>query len=164
MNALVTVQYWRQIRDFTVTTAFTLEPYSSMTVGICDLRPTYSKLSHQKTSVKVGLRSNGLTVLELQGSEVGTLELLLKLFNILLDLATPLLRRLELTPSKIDSLCSGLQQIANNNDILGKVLKCTKLSKNMLLQQITVPLGVLLVIFESRPDSLPQVNISFIQN
>ncbi len=79
-------------------------------------------------------------------------------FCVLKELALPLLHRLELTPSKIDSLCAGLLQIANNSDILGQVVKCTKLSQNMLLQQITVPIGVLLVIFESRPDSLPQVD------
>jgi len=73
------------------------------------------------------------------------------------NLAAPLLARLVLDEKKIDSLCAGLMQIAGNTDILGKVLKCTKLTKDLVLQQITVPLGVLLVIFESRPDSLPQI-------
>lgn len=74
-------------------------------------------------------------------------------------MAAPLLARLVLNERKIDSLIDGMNQIANNSDILGKVLKCTKLTKDLILQQITVPLGVLLVIFESRPDSLPQVCI-----
>ncbi len=58
---------------------------------------------------------------------------------------------------KLETLAAGMRQIAENTNILGKVLKCTKLSEDLMLQQTTVPIGVLLVIFESRPDSLPQV-------
>jgi len=74
-----------------------------------------------------------------------------------LDLAAPLLARLAMNESKIDALITGMHQIAENANILGRVVKCTKLTDDVLLQQVTVPLGVLLVIFESRPDSLPQV-------
>lgn len=73
------------------------------------------------------------------------------------NLAPQLLARLVLNEKKIDSLVDGMKQIANNSDILGRVLKCTRVTKDLVLQQITVPLGVLLVIFESRPDSLPQI-------
>lgn len=73
------------------------------------------------------------------------------------NLAGPMLARLVMNEKKIDSLINGMHQIAENTNILGKVLRCTKLTDNLILQQITVPLGVLLVIFESRPDSLPQI-------
>lgn len=62
-----------------------------------------------------------------------------------------------MSEKKLETLADGMRQIAANTDILGKVLKCTKLTDDLILQQITVPIGVLLVIFESRPDSLPQV-------
>ena len=65
--------------------------------------------------------------------------------------------RLSINEKKLRTLADGMKQIAENTNILGKVLKCTKLTDDLILQQVTVPIGVLMVIFESRPDSLPQV-------
>ena len=65
--------------------------------------------------------------------------------------------RLVLTDAKIASLCDGIRQIASAEDPLGQVLRKTELAPGLNLTQKTAPIGVLLIIFESRPDAMPQV-------
>lgn len=66
--------------------------------------------------------------------------------------------RLYLSEQKLETLAAGLRQIgANSINAVGKVVQRTRLSDGLELEKIAVPIGVLLVIFESRPDALPQV-------
>ena len=79
------------------------------------------------------------------------------------SLTAPLRSRLQLSPSKLQDLASGLQHLAevvkDGGDGVGEVIRRTLVGKGLELSQIRVPIGVLLVIFESRPDCLPQVTI-----
>ena len=67
------------------------------------------------------------------------------------------LSRLKLDAVKIKSIADGIRQVAALEDPLGKVTLATELDQDLLLERITCPLGVLAVIFESRPDALPQI-------
>ena len=74
------------------------------------------------------------------------------------SMAPSLVSRLALTPQKLNVLTEGLRQIAESSkNILGRPIRATRIGDGLDLHQITVPIGVLLVIFESRPDCLPQV-------
>lgn len=72
--------------------------------------------------------------------------------------AAPLLKRLGLTYDKLQTLATGLRQIADQADSLGVVKSQRELADGLILSQITVPIGVLMIIFESRPDSMPQIS------
>jgi len=81
-----------------------------------------------------------------------------------LDIATnqgltgPMYDRLILTRAKLENLAQGLNQIADSShENVGRVIRRTKISETVEVVQKTVPIGVLMIIFESRPDALPQV-------
>ena len=74
------------------------------------------------------------------------------------NLAAPLLSRLSLSASKLRTLSAGIRQIADSSfNNVGRALKATRIADGLELRQVSVPIGVLMVIFESRPDALPQV-------
>ena len=68
-----------------------------------------------------------------------------------------LLSRLQLTKSKLKGCIEGVQKVSNLADPIGKRQLHRKLDENLILERVTVPLGVLGVIFESRPDALIQI-------
>ncbi|TGZ75886.1 hypothetical protein CRM22_000130 [Opisthorchis felineus] len=69
--------------------------------------------------------------------------------------------RLQLSPGKLQTLSTGLRQIATQTrekkGHVGCLLERTRLAENLVLDKVTAPIGVLMVIFESRPDCLPQI-------
>lgn len=72
--------------------------------------------------------------------------------------APALASRLKLDDKKLNALSEGLTHIANDAlTTLGKVILKRQISDGILLKKVTVPIGLLMVIFESRPDCLPQV-------
>lgn len=72
-------------------------------------------------------------------------------------LTGPLLHRLALSPGKLATLREGVAQLAGNPDPLGRVLERRELDEGLILSRVTSPLGLLLVIFESRPDAVIQI-------
>ena len=72
-------------------------------------------------------------------------------------LAPELLMRLKIDGTRIKSLADGIRSIAQMPEPIGEVLVNRDLGEGLHLQQVTAPLGVILVIFEARPDALPQI-------
>lgn len=74
------------------------------------------------------------------------------------QLAKPLLKRLKFDQSKIDEACAGLDSLMAIDDPVGKTLAATELDAGLELYKVTCPIGVIGVIFESRPDALVQIS------
>jgi delta-1-pyrroline-5-carboxylate synthetase len=68
-----------------------------------------------------------------------------------------LVQRLRLSEQKIKNLCDGLRQLSAMEEPIGKVLEETEIAEQLKLEKVTSPIGVLLIIFESRPDALVQI-------
>ncbi|PON37367.1 Delta l-pyrroline-5-carboxylate synthetase [Parasponia andersonii] len=69
----------------------------------------------------------------------------------------PLVARLGLSAERIKSLAKNIRAIANMEDPIDRVLKRTELADGLVLEKTSSPLGVLLIVFEARPDALVQI-------
>ncbi|CAN6576269.1 unnamed protein product [Malus baccata var. baccata] len=75
-----------------------------------------------------------------------------------------LISRLALKPGKISALAKSIRKLADMEEPIGRVLKKTELAEGLVLEKLSCPLGVLLVVFESRPDALVQIAALAIQS
>jgi len=73
------------------------------------------------------------------------------------QLAPALLQRLKLTSAKLETLVDGVRQLAAADDPVGREQLKTQLDDGLVLTRVSSPIGVLLVVFESRPDAVIQI-------
>jgi glutamate-5-semialdehyde dehydrogenase len=72
-------------------------------------------------------------------------------------LALPLQKRLRFDEKKLSSVLSGIDSLVSLPDPVGRMLSARELAPGMVLNQVSCPMGVIGMIFESRPDALVQI-------
>jgi len=73
-------------------------------------------------------------------------------------IADPLLKRLKFDDAKIADVIAGIETLIGLPDPVGETLAATELDKGLELYKVSCPIGVVGIIFESRPDALVQIS------
>ncbi len=73
-------------------------------------------------------------------------------------LSAPLLKRLKFDEKKIQEVCDGITSLITLDDPVGRILAATELDAGLELYKVSCPIGVIGVVFESRPDALVQIS------
>lgn len=74
------------------------------------------------------------------------------------NLPAPLLKRLKFDENKIIDVIAGIESLRQLPEPVGKTLASTALDTDLELYKVSCPIGVIGVIFESRPDALVQIS------
>ena len=74
------------------------------------------------------------------------------------ELSDSSIQRLKLNAGKIEQMAKNLESVAALPDPVGQVQLATRLDEGLDLHQVSCPIGVLLVIFESRPEVVVQIS------
>ena len=67
-------------------------------------------------------------------------------------LTESLLDRLRLSKERIEGMAEGVEQVAAQNDPVGKIIEGRTLKNGLQIEKTTVPMGVIGIIFEARPN------------
>jgi len=74
------------------------------------------------------------------------------------NLEGPLLKRLKFEDEKIAGVVDGIRSLIKLDDPVGQTKLATQLDEGLDLYRISCPIGVVGIIFESRPDALVQIS------
>jgi glutamate-5-semialdehyde dehydrogenase len=103
--------------------------------------------------VAEGIWSQRETILKANVQDLEAAEEMLKRGEI----TGAMLKRLELNPEKIRGIVEMVRGVASQEDPLGKTDYAMELDEGLELFRVSSPIGVIAVIFESRPDALVQI-------
>jgi glutamate-5-semialdehyde dehydrogenase len=73
------------------------------------------------------------------------------------ELSQALVDRLKVNDSKISGMIDGIRDVIKLEDPVGKTIDALELDQGLELYQVSCPIGLIGVIFEARPDVVPQV-------
>lgn len=118
-------------------------------------------MSILETSVKndaleamaVALDSSRASILEANSKDLEAAKAMLNSGEI----SGSMYKRLKLDDSKIDGMIAGIRDVISLGDPVGEQMSALDLDDGLTLYQIRCPIGMLGVIFESRPDVVPQI-------
>tara|TARA_B100000035_G_C21005944_1_gene557280 strand:- start:452 stop:1702 length:1251 start_codon:yes stop_codon:yes gene_type:complete len=121
-----------------------------------DIGVNARKASHQLSYVTTEQKNNFLEILakSLHDNE----DLILKANSVDLEKAhnnnldNAFIDRMTLTNSGIKSMCDGILQVKSLEDLVGKVINRKKRPSGIVVCQMRVPIGVIGMIYESRPN------------
>ncbi len=74
------------------------------------------------------------------------------------NLSAPLLKRLKFDEKKLNQVIEGVYSLIKLPDPVGQILSDTELDHGLDLYKVSSPIGVIGIIFESRPDALVQIS------
>lgn len=124
------------------------------------------RVSSQLSSIDIDTRNRALE--EVSRALLGNSDFILEENRKDLDgaegLSNSLYKRLILSKEKLETIAEGIKSVIKLDDPLGKVQMKRELDDNLCLTRFSVPIGVIGVIFESRPDALVQISSLFIKS
>jgi glutamate-5-semialdehyde dehydrogenase len=131
-------------------------------MGIADIAKQAKKASIQLGAVKTDAKNNALAEIA-KALKQNTARIISANKKDLADaeknkVSTPLLKRLKFDENKIADVVAGIESLIKLDDPVGKTLSATELDKGLELYKVSCPIGVIGVIFESRPDALVQIS------
>ena len=75
-----------------------------------------------------------------------------------MGVAAPVMKRLKFDEGKLRDVVGGIELLESLADPIGKTLLARELDAGLTLYRVSVPIGVIGVIFEARPDALVQIS------
>ena len=131
-------------------------------MSIAEIAAEAKRASIKLAAVKTDVKNNALTTIAntlRQRSDhitaVNEVDLVAAKRN---QLAEPLLKRLKFDERKIEDVCAGIEALIKLDDPVGQTITATELDAGLELYKVNCPIGVIGVVFESRPDALVQIS------